>query len=137
MKFRAQGDLYIITPPAVFDGVSNRDLPPEEQFTVEVAGVTLAEQESLEKEAALDASRYEPTRRIDEQNKRVRDLVRSKVKRISGYCLGDEEVTDFDRWCEVADPPLVRWLFAVVTSAESLSRAEAKNFPPAAVSASA
>lgn len=134
MKFRSINDIFDIVPPIVFDGVNNRELPPEEQFIIRVKGISISEQERLEKEAAIDVSRFEPIKRLEEQNRRTYDLVRSKVVSVSGYVLADgRELTTFDELVAEGCPEIIKWLFPVLSSGELLSRAERKNFAPASV----
>jgi hypothetical protein len=128
MKFRSINDIYEIVPPIIFDGVSNQDLPPDEQFTIKVKGISISELEKMEKETSLDASRYEPVRRMDEQSKRFYDLVRSKVVAVCNYQLADgRELTTFDELVAEGCPEIVKWLFSILSSGERLSAAARKN----------
>lgn len=130
MRFRSINDIYEIAPPLFFDGVNNRSLPEEEMFYLCVKGISITEQELLDREAALDAQtrRFEPAKAMDEQRRRTYEKVKEKVVSIHNYFIGDREVTDFDELVRDGQPELVRWLFTVLTSGEALSRAERKNF---------
>lgn len=131
MKFRSINDIYEIVPPILFDGISNRDLPAEEQFIIRVKGLSITDLERIENEATLDVNRFEPVRRVEEQRKRMYDLLRSKVAGISGYQLADgREVTTFDELVAEGCPEVIKWLFSVVSSGERLSAAARKNSLP-------
>ena len=128
MKFRSINDKYEIAPPVSFGKINNRALPEDEMFYLTVTGINLTEQELLEKEAALDAAKFEPEKRIDEQKKRTYAKVKEHVVSIHNYELPTGPVTDLDELVKHGGPELVRWLFGVLTSLESLSRAERHNF---------
>lgn len=134
MKFKSVTDKFEIAPSLFFDGVSNRSLDKDEMFYLVVSGMSQAEIDQIEKENSLDLSRYEPAKRIDEQNKRLYDKVKAKVHSIHNYTLPSGDVTDFDELMKHAGPELVKWLYSVLVSLESLSRAERKNFLPPPVS---
>lgn len=136
MNFRRIDDVYEIVPPCEFGGVVNRELPPEEQFYLTVTGITLAEQDLLEKEQALDLSRYTPDKRIDEQQRRLRETLIKKITGIHNYRIGNREVTNPAELLEVMGRDLRTWLVAVLMDADALTRAERVNFLPPSASVS-
>lgn len=136
MKFRRIDDQYEIAPPCEFGGVVNRELPEEEMFYLTVSGINLTEQDLLEKEQALDMTRYTPERRIDEQQRRLKELVKSKIKSVHNYRIGDHDVTSPAELLDVIGRDLRTWLFTVLLDADALTRAERKNFLPPAASPS-
>lgn len=139
MKFRRIDEVYEIVPPCEFGGVINRELPESEMFYLRVTGISLTEQDLLEKEQALDQSRYTPDKRIDEQQRRLRELIKSKVLSVHNYVIGDREVTSPGELLELIGRDLRTWLFAILMDADALSRAERHNFlaPSASPSTSA
>lgn len=131
MLFPNINSIHEIIPPITIGGVSNRDLPPEEQLYFRVRGISITDQDDLDQAAALDAARHDLKVRMDNQRRRLYDLVKKKVVEIVGYQVdgpdGPRPVTDFDEFVRVAPKELVTWLFAVINSGESLSAAARKN----------
>lgn len=139
MIVRSINDIYEIAPPLVCGSVSNRSLSEAEMIYFRVRGITITEQEVLDREDALDAhtQRYEPAKRLEEQQRRRYEKVREKLLSIHNYRLPDgREITDFDTLVREGMPEVVKWLFAILTSGEFLSKSERCNFlpPPASLS---
>lgn len=129
MIIRGIDEVYEIVPPYQFDGINNRSLPDNEMAYLRVTGITLSEQDLLEKEALLDANRYEPSRRTDEQQRRIRELVKAKIVSIHNHRLADgREITTVDELFRVIDRETRDWLYLVLNSAASLNRSERRNF---------
>lgn len=140
MLFPDITSIHDIVPPITIGGVSNRSLPPEEQLYFRVRGISITDQDELDQAAALDAARHDLKVRMDNQRRRLYDLVKKKVVEIVGYQIagpdGPRSVTDFDEFIRVAPKELVTWLFTVINSGESLSAAERKNLSRGSASGS-
>lgn len=129
MLFRAIGDTYEIVPPIIHGDVINRQLPPEDQLYLTVEGITLTEADMLEKEAALDERRFEPAKRIDEQQRRVKELVLKKIKGVHNCRLpGGKTVTAPAEFLDIIDRSVRDWLYVVLNSTAELTRSERANF---------
>ena len=135
MIFRPIGDLFEIVPPIIQGGIVNRQLPPEEQIYLVVEGITHTESDFLEKEALLDERRFAPAQRLDEQQKRLKDLVRNKVKSVHNVKLPKGElVTDPEAFLGMLDRSMREWLYLALHSTNELTMAERKNFTQPSVS---
>ena len=124
MKFQRPNHVYDCAP----DILGNRDLPPEEQFTIGLRVVPMPEQDLYRRQVGEIQATYTPDEAASLCEALTKKMVGDRVEHIRGYEFeGGGEIADWETFYAEALPEVVAWVIRAVMSGAVLSEAERKN----------
>jgi len=125
MKLNSINHIYRYVP----NFMNNRKLPASEQIVFGLKVVPMPEQDGYQNQKALNYNgNFAPDKAQEENDRLLKELVKSKLDFIEGLEIGDKQVTDIETFYKEAPPELVADVFRAVMSTAVLTLGEQKNF---------
>ena len=125
MKLNSINHVYRYVP----NFMDNRKLPKEEQIVFGLKVAPMPEQDAYQNQKALNFNgNFAPDKAQEENDRLLKDLVKSKLAFIENLDIDDKLVTDLETAYREAPPELIAEVFRAVMSTAVLFLGEQKNF---------